>query len=159
MTSVYMVIAAWMPVTVVPTSFATVAIDTFITELSSVIRNCADANVSRVRPAALPARPAVVVTTPPRGDRVHRAGAATTIRRPGQPGADDQPEPRQVWTIPNRSGRSFRCDLPGAISGTQTLTLVRRARDLMHLLRRPGHSAPHTAGEGGLSLANQAAEA
>ena len=34
-------IAVWMPVTVVPTSLATVAIDTFITELSSVIRNCA----------------------------------------------------------------------------------------------------------------------
>jgi hypothetical protein len=33
------VIAVWMPVTVVPTSFATVAIDTFITELSRVIRN------------------------------------------------------------------------------------------------------------------------
>jgi hypothetical protein len=33
------VIAVWMPVTVVPTSFATVAIDTFITVLSRVIRN------------------------------------------------------------------------------------------------------------------------
>jgi hypothetical protein len=33
------VIAVWMPVTVVPTSSATVAIDTFITELSSVMRN------------------------------------------------------------------------------------------------------------------------
>ena len=40
-----------MPVTVVPTSFATVAIDTFITELSSVIRNCALASVSRTMPA------------------------------------------------------------------------------------------------------------
>jgi hypothetical protein len=39
-------------VTVVPTSFATVAIDTFITELSSVIRNCADASVSSTPPAA-----------------------------------------------------------------------------------------------------------
>ena len=38
-TSVYAVIAPWMPVTVVPTSFATVAIETFITELSRVIRN------------------------------------------------------------------------------------------------------------------------
>ena len=35
-----------MPVTVVPTSFATVAIETFITELSSVIRNWPDASVS-----------------------------------------------------------------------------------------------------------------
>jgi hypothetical protein len=32
------VIAVWIPVTIVPTSFTTVAIDTFITELSSVIR-------------------------------------------------------------------------------------------------------------------------
>ena len=51
-TRVYSVIAVWMPVTVVPTSFATVAIDTFITELSSVIRNCADASVSSTPPAA-----------------------------------------------------------------------------------------------------------
>ena len=35
-----------MPVTVVPTSSATVAIDTFMTELSSVIRNCPAASVS-----------------------------------------------------------------------------------------------------------------
>ena len=40
-------IAPWIPVTVVPTSFATVAIETFITELSSVIRNCPAASVSR----------------------------------------------------------------------------------------------------------------
>jgi hypothetical protein len=33
------VIAVWMPVTVVPTSLATVAIATFMTELSRVIRN------------------------------------------------------------------------------------------------------------------------
>ena len=32
-------IAVWIPVTVVPTSLATVAIDTFMTELSSVMRN------------------------------------------------------------------------------------------------------------------------
>ncbi len=38
-TSVYRVMAVWMPVMVVPRSAATVAIDTFITELSSVIRN------------------------------------------------------------------------------------------------------------------------
>jgi hypothetical protein len=38
-TSVYSVIAVWMPVTSVPTSSATVAIATFITDVSSVIRN------------------------------------------------------------------------------------------------------------------------
>src|ERR687898_228620 len=46
-TSVYAVIAPWIPVTVVPTSLATVAMDTFITELSSVIRNWPDASVRR----------------------------------------------------------------------------------------------------------------
>ncbi len=46
-TNVYRVIAVWIPVTVVPRSAATWAIDTFITELSSVIRNCAAANVRR----------------------------------------------------------------------------------------------------------------
>src|SRR6188472_3112164 len=50
-TSVYAVIAPWIPVTVVPTSCATVAIDTFITELSSVIRNWPAASVSRTMPA------------------------------------------------------------------------------------------------------------
>jgi hypothetical protein len=51
-TSVYSVIAVWIPVTFVPTSLATVAIDTFITELSSVIRNWPAASVARTdRPA------------------------------------------------------------------------------------------------------------
>src|SRR3954453_9788084 len=54
-TSVYAVIAPWIPVTVVPTSFATVAIETFITELSSVIRNWPEASVQRTMVAA-PAR-------------------------------------------------------------------------------------------------------
>ena len=40
-------IAVWIPVTVVPTSSATVAIETFITDASSIIRNCAAASVSR----------------------------------------------------------------------------------------------------------------
>ncbi len=44
-TSVYRVIAVWIPVTVVPTSLATVAIDTFITDESSVIRNWPTASV------------------------------------------------------------------------------------------------------------------
>jgi hypothetical protein len=55
MTSVYIVIAVWIPVTVVPTSFATVAIDTFITDVSSVIKNCADASVNNTTDAAPPA--------------------------------------------------------------------------------------------------------
>ena len=44
-------IAPWIPVTVVPTSLATVAIDTFMTELSSVIRNWPVASVSRTMEA------------------------------------------------------------------------------------------------------------
>ena len=52
-TNVYIVIAVWMPVTVVPTSLATVAIDTFITDVSSVIRNCAEASVSSTTEAPL----------------------------------------------------------------------------------------------------------
>ena len=45
-------IAVWIPVTVVPTSLATVAIETFITELSSIIRNWPAQSVSRISPAA-----------------------------------------------------------------------------------------------------------
>ena len=44
--------AVWMPVTSVPTSAATVAIDTFMTELSSVITNWPAASVNSVMPAA-----------------------------------------------------------------------------------------------------------
>ncbi len=48
------VIGVWIPVPVVPTSSATSAIETFITELSSVIRTWPDSNVNRTRPAASP---------------------------------------------------------------------------------------------------------
>src|SRR4051794_27743358 len=51
-TSVYIVIAVWIPVTVVPTSLATVAIDTFMTELSSVMTNWPEASVNRTSPLA-----------------------------------------------------------------------------------------------------------
>src|SRR5271157_5427529 len=52
--------ASWIPVTVVPTSLATVAIETFMTELSRVMRNWADARVSRTMPP--PARCATPVS-------------------------------------------------------------------------------------------------
>ena len=52
-------IADWTPETVVFTSFATVAIATFITDVSSVIRNCADASVIRTSVA-----PAIAVVRP-----------------------------------------------------------------------------------------------
>ena len=46
--------ALWIPVIVVPRSSATVAIETFITELSSAIRNCPahSASSTAVAPAA-----------------------------------------------------------------------------------------------------------
>ena len=50
-TSVYRVMAVWIPVMVVPRSAATVAIDTFITELSSVIRNWLLAKTAITKPA------------------------------------------------------------------------------------------------------------
>jgi hypothetical protein len=56
------VIAVWIPVTVVPTSLATVAIDTFITELSSVIRNWPAASVKSTIPVA-PDLPSVLSAT------------------------------------------------------------------------------------------------
>src|SRR5436853_286511 len=55
--------AVWMPVTVVPTSFATVAIDTFITDVSSIIRNWPAHSVRRTRLAAAVFRSATVVVT------------------------------------------------------------------------------------------------
>ena len=64
-TSVYSVIAVWIPVTVVPTSWATVAIDTFMTELSRTIRNWPAARVTRTIPAADPVRRSPVSTTQP----------------------------------------------------------------------------------------------
>src|SRR4051794_36708436 len=58
-TNVYSVIAVWMPATVVSTSLATVAIDTFITDESRIITNCAAASVTRTALAAAPAAPSV----------------------------------------------------------------------------------------------------
>src|SRR5215469_5030674 len=50
-TSAYSVIAVCTPVTVVLVSLATVAIATFITDVSSVIRNCAAQSVTRTKVA------------------------------------------------------------------------------------------------------------
>ena len=59
-TSVYRVIAVWMPVTVVPMSAATWRIETFMTELSRVIKNWPAASTPRTNP--LPAtRPGELV--------------------------------------------------------------------------------------------------
>src|SRR5829696_9948591 len=67
-----------MPVTVVPTSLATVAMDTFITELSSVIRNWPAARVTRTMAVALRSTRAVTTQNSPRsrsGSAVHEVGA------------------------------------------------------------------------------------
>ena len=49
-TSVYSVMAVWMPVIVVPTSLATVAMATFITEVSRVMTNWPAPSVSSTKP-------------------------------------------------------------------------------------------------------------
>ncbi len=59
-TSAYIVIAVWIPVTVVLMSLATVAIAVFITVVSSAITNCPAASVSSTIPVAPAARPAVL---------------------------------------------------------------------------------------------------
>ena len=50
MTSVYMVIAVWMPETVVPTSWATDWMETFMTDASRVMRNWPDDRTKSTRP-------------------------------------------------------------------------------------------------------------
>ncbi len=60
-TSAYIVIAVWIPVTVVLMSLATVAIAVFITVVSRAITNCPAASVSSTIPVAPAARPAVFV--------------------------------------------------------------------------------------------------
>src|SRR5438067_11419917 len=67
-----------MPVTVVPTSFATVAIDTFITELSRVIRNCPVASVSSTIAAPLARAPGAAPATAP-------SAPVATCRAPARP--------------------------------------------------------------------------
>src|SRR6476659_2883337 len=70
-----------MPVTVVPMSAATSAIDTFITDVSRVIRNCPVARVRSTVPAAVVRASAVVIT---RAAEAHVAGRA--VRRVAHPG-------------------------------------------------------------------------
>ena len=76
-------IAVWIPVTVVSRSLATVAIDTFITELSSIIRNCPAHSVSSTNPAALALRSAKAhrSTLAPRRGRRFPTITETTVTR------------------------------------------------------------------------------
>src|SRR4051794_25109556 len=76
-TSVYSVIAVWIPVTSVPTSSATVAIATFITDVSSVIRNWPEASVTST---GVPrCAPAAVTTRSRDGDLVGRRRPAAGL--------------------------------------------------------------------------------
>src|SRR3954467_9792749 len=61
-TSVWCLIAVWIPVTVVPTSSATVAIAVFMTVVSRAITNCPAASVRRTIPVPLTGRAASSVT-------------------------------------------------------------------------------------------------
>src|SRR5215203_2382459 len=71
-TNVYIVMAVWMPVTVVSRSLATVAIAVFITVVSSAITNWPAASVVRTTPVAPAARPDVVMdAAPPDGPAVY----------------------------------------------------------------------------------------
>ena len=63
-TSVYSVIAVWIPVTVVPRSFATVAIAVFITVVSRAMTNCPAASVI----STIPAAPAAFAVPAPTAD-------------------------------------------------------------------------------------------
>src|SRR6187200_3510271 len=73
--SVNRVMALWMPVIVVPTSAATVAIDTFMTDVSRIIRNWATARTSSTPPAAAVALAAVGCDVIPADIRVsHSVG-------------------------------------------------------------------------------------
>src|SRR3954453_20117873 len=71
-TSVYIVIAVWIPVTVVSRSLATVAIAVFMTVVSSAITNWPAASVARTTPVAPATRPDFVIdAAPPDGPSVH----------------------------------------------------------------------------------------
>src|ERR671911_2349322 len=119
MTSVYGVMAVWMPVTSVPRSSATVAMDTFMTELSSVIRNCPAASVSSVAP---PADAAVVTssTSDRTGGSVGHAG-----RRRGHP-RDRVRCPTRHHHLPPAASHSG----VGRLAGQEV-----RLRDLLGLVR------------------------
>ena len=115
-TSVYAVIAPWIPVTVVPTSFATVAIETFITELSSVIRNCPVASVSSTSMAGA-ARPAEALTgTTP---ACSRASSRTA------PAAPSGGTPRFERAM---SGSNSRSSISSAVSALRASIMISELR-------------------------------
>src|SRR5215469_6102735 len=77
--------AVWIPTVVVPRSEATWAIDTFITDVSSVMRNCAEASTARTRPAAVAAADLTVTRASDRRDDATRGVHEPGERRVGPP--------------------------------------------------------------------------
>src|ERR1044072_9242329 len=98
--------AVWMPVTVVPTSWATVAIATFMTEVSRVIRNWADANVrSTLADAAPAARVAVAVMAGVNRGRPAAGSPALGDARGRAPGSQLQrPRPQEEHRMSGTDG-------------------------------------------------------
>jgi hypothetical protein len=101
-----------MPTTVVLTSSATVAMDTFMTELSNVIRNWADASVTSTVVDTSAERSTVTAI----GAACHTAGGSIGIH-----GDVPSPNPRsgahatgpRGQREPQLSGRRSRCALSG----------------------------------------------
>src|SRR3954451_20183735 len=107
-TSVYIVIAVWMPVTVVPRSFATVAIAVFMTVVSSAITNWPAASVSSTMPVALVARPAFFVIAC-RSARTCGDWTPAVRRSGGDEERQARVEPRPLEDAPNvLAGRDQR---------------------------------------------------
>src|SRR3954452_21295719 len=93
-TSVYIVIAVWMPVTVVSRSFATVAIAVFITVVSRAITNWPAASVPRTTPLPTAARSAVLV--------IAALSVVAGSRRP-EPRARPPREPDGILSLSHRT--------------------------------------------------------
>ena len=85
-------IADWIPLTVVFTSLATVAIDTFMTDESRIIKNWADASVSSTIPVGVAlgfeGKDSAVSTLRSRAS-LEWIGAVRVIPRPGPLAATD----------------------------------------------------------------------
>src|SRR4029453_17980913 len=118
--------AVWMPVIVEPRSSATVAIDTFMTEESSAIRNCAAHSVRRTAPAAFGATSrveAVVI-----GRQYPRLLAPTS-----QPNSLSNPRPSQSSTTRPLHSRTHHRTRLANLASTPPQLGGRNRRALRHL--------------------------
>src|SRR3954463_11379960 len=118
-----------MPVTVVRTSFATVAIETFITELSRVMRNCPAASVMRTRPApaaradgaAVAWADSIAPVSPPRRTWSSPEPEERPLEQRGDRG--QRPRPRALLEPGQATSR------PGARDGRRREPLLELRRD------------------------------